>query len=108
MTPIVGSVRKLPSITAWLGITAEPGESLGLCQSDVASAFYLFRLPSVWHKYLAFNVKVKGSEVGLLDDRSHVFFFCCNVLPMGWVSSVAVMQEVAESVALLGGFLKLR
>ncbi|CAK9042820.1 unnamed protein product [Durusdinium trenchii] len=38
---------KLPSITAWLGITTEPGESLGLC---MASAFYLFRLPSAWHR----------------------------------------------------------
>ena len=97
MTPIVGSVRKLPSITAWLGITTEPGESLGLC---MASAFYLFRLPSAWHRYLAFNVKFKGSEI-VQDNRVHVL--CCNVLPMGWISSVAVMQEVAESVAYLGG-----
>lgn len=101
MTPIVGAVRNLPSITSWLGITAEPGESLGLYQSDTASAFYLFRLPATWHRYLAFNVKVKGSAVGLEDDR--IYVPCCNVLLMGWISSVAVMQEVAESVALLGG-----
>lgn len=99
MNPIVGSVRKLPSITSWLGITTDPDESLGLYQSDMASAFYLFKLPAAWHKYLAFNVRVRGSVIGLNDDRVHVL--CCNVLPMGWVSSVAVTQEVAESVAFL-------
>lgn len=101
MEPIAGCVKHLPSITSWLGITAEENEHIRLFQSDLSSAFYLFRLPEHWTKFLAFNVKVSGAELGLDDNTTYVL--ACRVIPMGWISSVALMQEVAERVAYLGG-----
>ena len=101
MEPIAGCVRHLPSITSWLGITTEIDDHIAWFQSDLSSAFYLFRLPAQWTKFLAFNVKVAGNLLGLTDNRTYVM--ACRVIPMGWISSVALMQEVAERVAYLGG-----
>ena len=101
MDSIRGAVRHLPSITAWLGLTLGEGEGMALFQSDLTAAFYLFRLPKVWQKYLAFNIKVRGSDIDM--DPSTTYVLSCSVLPMGWSSSVSIMQEVAEQVALLGG-----
>ena len=96
-----GSVSRLPSITSWLSVTAEPGEEVLLWQSDMQSAFYLFSMPSCWKKFMSFNVIVSGEDIG--RDPSIQYALCCTVLPMGWGSSVAVMQEVAERVLLLDG-----
>ena len=101
MEPIAGCVRHLPSITSWLGVTTEENDRIGLFQSDLSSAFYLFRLPKQWSRFLAFNIKIPGTELGLEDTRIHVL--ACRVIPMGWISAVALMQEVAERVAYLGG-----
>ena len=101
MEAIAGCVRHLPSITSWLGISTDADDRLGLFQSDLSSAFYLFRLPPQWTRFLAFNVKMPGTDLGLDDTRTHVL--ACRVIPMGWISSVALMQEVAEQVAYLGG-----
>ena len=65
MDSIHGVVRHLPSVTAWLGLTLSEGEGMALFQSDLTAAFYLFKLPKIWEKYLAFNVKVRGSDINL-------------------------------------------
>ena len=90
-----GATRNLPHITAWLSIFIEDGEELRIWQSDMSNAFYLFKVPRQWYKYLSFSIfrqKVVRSET-----NSKVWMcLACNVLPMGWGSSVAIMQEVSE------------
>lgn len=44
----------------------------------MASAFYLFKLPSVWEKHLAFAVTVSGAEIN--EDPSETFALCCSVM----------------------------
>ena len=66
-------------------------------QSDMSNAFYLFRIPSAWQPYLAFNVIREGNEVNGLSQNTR-FCLACRVLPMGWSSSVGVMQEVSENI----------
>ena len=51
MMQLKGSVRDLPSITQWLSLNLGPGEEVRFSQSDMSSAFYLFRLPEKWQKY---------------------------------------------------------
>ena len=46
-----GGCNSLPSITSWQSLVIEEGETLSLFQSDMSSAFYLFRLPSAWKPY---------------------------------------------------------
>ena len=94
---IRGTVKNLPHITAWLSTYIEEGHELRMWQSDMSNAFYLFRIPSAWQPYLAFNVIREGNEVNGLSQNTR-FCLACRVLPMGWSSSVGVMQEVSENI----------
>ena len=96
-----GFTKRLPHITSWLSTYVEHGEELRLWQSDMSNAFYLFRLPEKWQRFLAFNVVHKHCEIYGGDDQT-LFCLACCVLPMGWGSSVSIMQEVSEKL-LLGG-----
>lgn len=95
-----GAVKGLPQISSWMSITLEEGEQIKIWQSDMQNAFYLFRLPTVWAPYLAFNYKRSGFTVGMDTDED--FVLGCNVLPMGWTNSVALMQEASEEILRLG------
>lgn len=103
---IAGKVEKLPSITQWLNVVIEEGETLRIAQSDMACAFYLFSLPEAWSSLLSFNLHFPSSVIGdpsLLSEKEELFL-ACRVLPMGWSSAVGVMQAIAESVLIEGGF----
>ena len=62
----------------------------------MSSAFYLFKLPPQWTKYLCFNAKFTGDAVGL--PTTEVFVPACKVLPMGWSSSVGLMQMASREL----------
>ena len=74
----------------------EGDSQLELFQSDMSSAFYLFRIPDCWKPHLAFNIIASGLDLGLDDDRQ--FALSCAVIPMGWLNSVGVMQEISENL----------
>ena len=93
---MVGSVKGLPSICSLMSLVTHPQEHVECWQSDMVSAFYLFRLPSCWAPFLCFNIPVQGESIN--EERGKTFVLSCRVLPMGWSSSVAVMQEIAETV----------
>ena len=98
---IKGATADLPGITQYLSLVLEGNEKLVFYQSDMSAAFYLFRIPSAWHRMLAFGVCVDGSQVGL--QRGQKYYLACNVIPMGWSSAVSVMQEVADRLTTIGG-----
>ena len=93
-----GGASNLPSITSWQSLVLEQGQSLEMFQSDMSSAFYLFKIPPCWHRHLAFNVI--ASEEELMGHGRRQFALCCSVLPMGWLNSVSIMQEVSENILL--------
>ena len=103
---IQGKVDKLPSITQWLNVVVDEGETLRIAQSDMQCAFYLFALPPCWCRMLCFNLCFRREELGLEVDghRSSLVYLACRVLPMGWCSAVGVMQDLAETILLKGGF----
>ena len=104
LTQLQGTVSGLPSITSWQSTVLEGDEQLRLFQSDMSSAFYLFKLPSEWQKFLAFNLHAKGYDIGAPPVQAEVdFVLACNVIPRGWISSVSIMQEVSENLLLQGG-----
>ena len=104
MIQLQGTVSGLPSIMAWQCTVLEDDEQLRLFQSDMSSAFYLFELPPQWRPYLAFNLHAKGYDIGASQMQAEVdFVLACNVIPMGWISSVSIMQEVSENLLLTGG-----
>lgn len=64
--------------------------------SRPSSAFYLFRLPECWKPFLCFNSKQDGRDLGLVPGVTYVP--CCSVLPMGWSSSVGLMQMASREL----------
>lgn len=98
MLQLEGAVKNLPSITAWMSLVADEGETIRIWQSDMTNAFYLFALPPQWRRCLAFNIVVNGKQID--RDPARKYALSCCVLPMGWLSSVSVMQEVSERILL--------
>ena len=93
-----GGCTSLPAITSWQSIILDEGESLSLFQSDMCSAFYLFRIPRVWQPHLAFNVVFDGGAIQ--REEGVQFALACSVIPMGWLNSVGLMQEISENLLL--------
>lgn len=88
---IKGDISFLPSPTSWLPICAE-----------MQSAFYLIALPQgTFHVFQLFR---NGKYIGL--GPSVEYRPSCRVLPMGWASSVGIMQQVSRQVLLMKGLPK--
>ena len=98
---LVGGCDSLPSITSWQSIVMDGNEVLSCHQSDMSSAFYLFRLPKVWQPYLSFNILVRGEDIN--GVRGAMYALACNVIPMGWHNSVGIMQEISENLMKRNG-----
>ena len=84
---LVGGCSTLPSITSWQSIALEDGETLSCFQSDMSSAFYLFRIPCCWHPHLAFNIITTGVNVN--GDPNPTFCFG--------------LQRHSDGMAVVGG-----
>ena len=95
-----GGCKTLPAITSWQSIVLDGGETLSLYQSDMSCAFYLFKVPDCWKPHLSFNLLVDSSELN--DVGGTVMALCCNVIPMGWLNSVSIMQEISEALLRKG------
>ena len=93
---LTGGTRSLPYVSQWLSIVLEGDQHLRIWQSDMCSAFYLFELPEPWWGKLSFNILRKGKAIGKPDNR--VYALSCKVIPMGFNSSVALMQEISENL----------
>lgn len=92
-----GATKHLPHITAWQSTFVEEGEELCIWQSDMQNAFFKSRIPPQWHSFLSFNIVRRRCDVMISEDTDLVAL-ACNVLPMGWGSSVAIMQEISEGL----------
>lgn len=97
---IKGDIKELPMATNWTQMCLLETETVHVSQADMSSAFYLFRLPSCWRPYLCFNTKVDGSRIGLRPGVQYVP--TCVVLPMGWSSSVGLMQMASRELIRRG------
>ena len=72
-----------------------------MSQADMASAFYLFAIPEQWFPYFCLNYLVDGSAIGL--EKGKKFRPTIRVLPMGWSSSVGLMQQISREILLRNG-----
>ena len=93
---IQGDIGEFPAATTWGQLVLEEDETIEVSQADMSSAFYLFKLPPQWTKYLCFNARFTGDAVGL--PASETFVPACKVLPMGWSSSVGLMQMASREL----------
>ena len=98
MRQFTGAVKNLPSITSWLSTVLEDNQQIRIWQSDMSSAFYLFQVPDIWASYLSFNVI--RDRIDPMTNQMTRMALACVVLPMGWLSSVSIMQEISENILL--------
>ena len=95
---IQGDIGALPSAPDWCQLHLSADETLRLSQGDMAAAFYLFKLPPCWRPYFGFNCIFNATSVGASFGGKAVPV--CRVLPMGWTSSVGVMQMLSRNLLL--------
>lgn len=120
MTPVNAVVRSfdgdISTLPSWAGMSPfqiQPHEELVISSEDVRAFFYIFRVPTSWHRFLAFN-RPLPPELG--GDRAGRWYPCSAVLPMGFRNSVSLAQHVhrfvlkqsLKGVQLQGGEAELR
>ena len=89
----------------WGSVVLEDGENLTVTQEDMSCAFYLFALPPCWAPFFAVGDPVTPAQLGIApppgsskDTAGHL---TVRVLPMGWASSVGVMQAAIRQILLM-------
>lgn len=103
LTPINAVCRTLDSdistLPTWASMSPlqlEVGEDLVVSSEDVRCFFYIFRIPSSWYPYMAFNRPLCDDLCG---DRPGRWYPCSAVLPMGFKNSVSLAQHIHRLLA---------
>ena len=98
---VEGDVSTLPAWSTLCPFFLLPGEDLVVSSEDVRCFFYIFKIPQVWHKYMAFNRPLPPSLCP--RGKAQRYFLCSKVLPMGFKNSVAVAQHIHRNVIRWAG-----
>jgi len=77
-------------------VLLEEGEVLLMDEDDECNCFHLYELPQAWMSYFAFNHPMDGTAFG--GEAGEVWFPALRVIPMGWVSSTDVLQDIARGL----------
>lgn len=93
---IKGDIGELPMAMCWTQLRLSEAETIHVSQADMSSAFYLFKLPVSWRPFLRFNSKFDGAQLNLQPGK--MFVPACVVLPIGWNSSVCLMQMASREL----------
>ena len=96
-----GDVATLPCWSGMNPFLLKPSEVMLMSSEDIRCFFYLFAVPTSWHRYLGFNKLVpQGLVPAQFTGKPCVLV--SRVLPMGFVNSVAIAQHVHRRIARLG------
>lgn len=98
MDQLDGDLQTLTGAASFQKLAVEEGQQLLISGDDLTSAFYLFRLPEEWSKFMVLEKPVKKSLFE--EGKSGLTYVGLTVLPMGWSSAVAVMQSAHRQIAL--------
>ena len=97
---IPGDAGNLTGAATFQRMLVEEGQELLVSGEDLTAAFYLFELPPAWSEFMVLEKAVKRGEVGLDGDPEEKVLVGLKVLPMGWSSSVGLMQAAHRTIAL--------
>eukprot|EP00435_Cladocopium_sp_Y103_P039833 s1161_g10.t1 len=86
-----GDISTLPSWAGMTPLVLQPHEDLVVSSEDVRAFFYIFKVPTPWHRFLAFNRELPKELCG---SRAGRWYPCSSVLPMGFKNSVSLAQHV--------------
>eukprot|EP00435_Cladocopium_sp_Y103_P072729 s88_g41.t1 len=93
---IEGDDKLLPYLGQLTLLQQDESEVWVVDAEDFTSCFNLFRIPPQWHSYMAFGQLVDHKVFG--GPAGQKVYPAMSVLPMGWVSSVAVIQAIVRSL----------
>lgn len=94
MMEIAADVSTLPAATSWQQLVLLEQDSISISQADMSSAFYLFKMPPQWPQFFCFQVALSRESLGI--PGTGIVYPGCRVLPMGWSSSVGLMQMASR------------
>lgn len=95
--PLSGDIDTLPSWSMMSPFFLQPGENLLVSSEDVRCFFYTMQVPDCWVKFLAFN-KVVPQSCLPCELNGKVVYLASRVLPMGFLNSVSIAQNVHRNL----------
>ena len=96
---MAGDDRHLPYLGQLAMVEVEPDQEVLVDSEDLTSCFNLFSLPREWGGLMTFAKQVPASVFGgSPDEKSWVGM---NVVPMGWINSVSLMQTVVRQLVFV-------
>eukprot|EP00435_Cladocopium_sp_Y103_P066496 s82_g28.t1 len=91
---MVADDAHLPYLGQMAMLEIDTDEEVLIDSEDLVSCFNLFRLPPRWAGYCTFAKQVKASVFG--GSPTEMAFVGMQVVPMGWINSVSLMQTVVR------------
>lgn len=95
-----GDLNTLSPSTGWGSIVMKPEHVLLWSSDDQKGAFYAWKLPPVWRKFMAFKWPLPGA---LLGRKSSWVYVASAVIPMGWLQAVSLFQHLHRQIGVLAG-----
>ena len=92
---IAGDISTLAGASAFTSVVIEEGKVVTISGDDLV---YLFKMPPAWLPYLAFERSVSWKALGF--QKEGYTHLAAAVLPMGFSSSVGLMQHIHRRLAL--------
>jgi hypothetical protein len=75
-------------------VLLDDGETLVVDEDDESTCFYNYKLPQQWERYFAFSLAVPAEIFG--GPEGEMWHPALSVIPMGWISSCDVLQDIAR------------
>ena len=94
-----GDISTLPSVTGLSSVVLGEEDVLVMSSEDIRCFFYLFSVPPGWHKFMTFAREVPTSVAPA--GAQEPYYLAARVLPMGFISSVAIAQHIHRRLARL-------
>ena len=93
-----GDLPTLSSSSQWTAAYLHPSQVLLWSGDDQRGAFYAWRLPKAWRRFLAFRWPVPGHVVGVPNESE--VYLSSAVIPMGWLNAVSLFQHLHRQLGL--------
>lgn len=96
---MAGDDRHLPYLGQLAMLEVEPECELLVDSEDLTSCFNLFTLPPQWAGMMTFAKQVPSTVFG--GPPGQMSWVGMNVVPMGWINSVSLMQTVVRHLVFV-------
>lgn len=90
----------LPYQGQFCSIVLHEDEVLRVGGEDMQNCFFVFKVPVQWRRYFCMAKSVPGWVFGMSDEE---VFPCMQVVPMGWISSCGILEDIQRGIAERAG-----